>query len=50
MATGQKNITIPKARRQEIKRLQDKGERIADRVEESTNLAKNALRKLGYDV
>ena len=50
MTTSQKNIKIPKVHRQEIKRLQDKGERIANRVEESTNLAKNALRKLGYDV
>ena len=43
-------FVIPKNRQQEVKRLQDKGERIANQVEESTKLAKDSLRKLGYDV
>ncbi len=43
-------FVIPKNRQQEVKRLQDKGEKIANQVEESTNLAKDSLRKLGYDV
>lgn len=43
-------FVIPKNRRQDVKLLQDKGERIANQVEESTKLAKDSLRKLGYDV
>ena len=43
-------LVIPKNRQQEVKRLQDKGKRIANRVEESTKLAKDSLRKLGYGV
>ena len=49
-ASGRSEFVIPKNRQQEIKRLQDKGKRIANRVEESTKLAKDSLRKLGYDV
>ena len=49
-AMRREEFVIPKNRQQEVKRLQDKGEKIANQVEESTKLAKDSLRKLGYDV
>jgi len=49
-AKRREEFVIPKNRQQEVKRLQDKGEKIANQVEESTKLAKDSLRKLGYDV
>ena len=49
-ARRREEFVIPKNRQQEVKRLQQKGEKIANQVEESTKLAKDSLRKLGYDV